>query len=324
MKEAISIYFCKRNLNSDCPFKPLLSPQSHFFPKEVDEETRDTGRLCDVTQVPHVTPAIYVPGLNLQKPFSLRLKYRFSQVIKQGRRIKLFATQTCWLVPFPNCQIKYLPRVVYLLVFRTVYTGVFFVVVTDLVKLSPIPMNQQQFPFGNAQWNATCNCSGIIQAEVPPSFLDLPSPQVKSREQTTADMTRHIQCIAETLNHSLATESTPLLQAQGPVFEEKQTRRMQVHLSQSYSFCTPIPAKANQTSENSLCCSSALKTENRTFHLWYYRRDKKRRKNFQVVLQKIYFPGALLHTSSSTFPNTFQDSRSATFMQVISQTLTDR
>lgn len=82
-------------------------------------------------------------------------------------------------------------------------------------------MNQQQLPFGNAQRNATCNCSGIIQAKVPPSFLDLPSPQVKSREQPTAGMTRQIQGIAETLNHGLATESTPLLQAQGPVFEEK-------------------------------------------------------------------------------------------------------
>lgn len=153
--------------------------------------------------MPHVKPAIYVPGLNLQKPFSFRLKYRFSQVIKEGKRIKLFATQTCWLVPLPNCQIKYLPRVVYLLVFRTVYTGMFFVVVKDLVKLSPIPKNQQQLPFGNAQRNATCNSSGIIQAEVPPSFLDLPSPQVKSREQPTADMMRQIQRIAETLNHSL-------------------------------------------------------------------------------------------------------------------------
>lgn len=82
-------------------------------------------------------------------------------------------------------------------------------------------MNQQQLPFGNAQWNATCNCSGITQAENPASFLDLPSPQVKSQEQPTADMTRQIQRIAETLNHSPATESTPLLQAQGPVFREK-------------------------------------------------------------------------------------------------------
>lgn len=285
MKEAISIYFCKWNWNSDCPVKPLLSPQPHFSPKEVDEETIDTGGLRDVTQVPHVMPAIYVPGLNLQKPFSLRLKYRFSQV-KQGKRIKLFATQTCWLVPFPNCQIKYLPRVVYLLVFRTVHTGMFFVVVKDLVKLSPIPMNQQQFPFGNAQWNATCNCSGIIQAEVPPSFLDLPSPQVKSLEQPTADMTRQIQRIAETLNHGLATESTPLLQAQGPVFEEKQTRRMRVHVSQSYSFYPPIPAKANQTSENSLYFSSALKTEDRTFYLWYHMQNKKRKEKFFKLSSK--------------------------------------
>lgn len=80
-------------------------------------------------------------------------------------------------------------------------------------------------------------------------------------------MKRQIQRIAETLNHGLATESTPLLQAQSPVFEEKQTRRMQVHVSQSYSFCTPIPAEANQTSENSLYFSSALKTQNRTFYL---------------------------------------------------------
>lgn len=150
VKEAISIYFCNWNWDSDSPVKPLLSPQPHFSPKEVDEETLDTGGLRDVTQVPPVMPEIYVPGLHLQKPFSLRLKYRFSQV-KQGKRIKLFATQTCWLVPFPNCQIKYLPRVVYLLVFRTVHTGMFFVVVKELVKLSPIPMNQQQFPFGNAQ-----------------------------------------------------------------------------------------------------------------------------------------------------------------------------
>lgn len=191
--------------------------------------------------------------------FHLGLNIDSAKWSKQGKRIKWLATQTCWLVPFPNCQKNTCQGCFTCSVQNCIYTGMFFVVVKDLVKLSPIPMNQQQLPFGNAQWNATCNCSGIIQAEVPPSFLYLPSPQVKSGEPT-ADMTRQIQGIAETLNHGPATESTPLLQAQGAVFEEKQTRRMQVHVSQSYSFCTPIPAKANQTSENSLYFSSALKT----------------------------------------------------------------
>lgn len=63
--------------------------------------------------------------------------------------------------------------------FNSVHRDSFFVV-RDLVKLSPIPINQQQLPFGNAQQNATWSCSGIIEVEDPPSFLDLPSPQVKS------------------------------------------------------------------------------------------------------------------------------------------------
>lgn len=107
--------------------------------------------------------------------------------------------------------------------FNSVHRDSFFVV-RDLVKLSPIPINQQQLPFGNAQQNATWSCSGIIEVEDPPSFLDLPSPQVKSWEQPTADMTRHIRCIAETLSHGTATESSPALHSEGYAFKENKQK----------------------------------------------------------------------------------------------------
>ena len=61
-------------------------------------------------------------------------------------------------------------------------------------------------------------------------------------------MTRHIRCIAETLNHGLAIESTPILHSEGLAFEEKQTKRIQFHVSQSYNFFPPIPAKTNEKS----------------------------------------------------------------------------
>lgn len=59
-------------------------------------------------------------------------------------------------------------------------------------------------------------------------------------------MTRHIQSIAETVNHGLAIDSTPILYSEGLTFKEKQTKRIQFHVSQSYSFFPPIPAKANK------------------------------------------------------------------------------
>lgn len=150
----------------------------------------------------------------------------------------------------------------YFLVFKVVYTRMFSILVRDLAKLSPIPMNQQQFPFGNAQWNATCNCSGIIQVEVPPSFLDLPSPQVKSQAQPTADMTRHIQCIAETLNHSLPSESAPILHSKDCTLEQKLYNLMFLKVTAYF----PKPAKANKKILKTN--TSVLKTEDITPYLW--------------------------------------------------------
>lgn len=162
-----------------------------------------------------------------------------------------------------------------------------FFVVRDLVKLSPIPLNQQQFPFGNARRNATCNCSGIIQTEVPPSFLDLPSPQVKPWEQPTADMTRHIRGIAETLNHGLATESTPIVPSEGLASTEKQTAGIQLQVAQSYSFFfLPQLLKQAKPPENSQYFSS----ENRSHELWLVivRKQDNQRNTFKSYSRSIF------------------------------------
>lgn len=51
----------------------------------MDEGTIDTGGLRDVTQVPHIVPAISVLGLNLHKPFSLGLNRDSAKRSSRGK-----------------------------------------------------------------------------------------------------------------------------------------------------------------------------------------------------------------------------------------------
>lgn len=161
--------------------------------------------------------------------------------------------------------------------FNSVHRDSFFVV-RDLVKLSPIPINQQQLPFGNAQQNATWSCSGIIEVEDPPSFLDLPSPQVKSWEQPTADMTRHIRCIAETLSHGTATESSPALHSEGYAFKENKQETLS-SFWKSYSNMLKQTIRNKQTKKrnswnSSLYFISIFRNELKIiFYFWRHRED---------------------------------------------------
>lgn len=174
-----------------------------------------------------------------------------------------------------------------------------FFVVRDLVKLSPIPINQQQFPFGNAQQNATWSCSGIIEVEVPPSFLDLPSPQVKSWEQPTADMTRHIQCIAETLSHGTATESSPTLHSEGYAFKENRKETLS-SFWKSYSnmLKQTIKKKKKKNSWNSSLYFISVQfwIWKIIFYFWWHREDNHTKScPVEIYFYRNYFTSAAIY-----------------------------
>lgn len=83
----------KSSLTSDLPVKsfsyhqtPTPTPNILLL-EEGDDERIDPGGLLYVKQVLYVMPAC-VLGLKLQKSFSLKLKYKFSQVINRRERIK--------------------------------------------------------------------------------------------------------------------------------------------------------------------------------------------------------------------------------------------